>query len=131
MAIASDLWATEVWRMERDNDDGFALLDSTSEEMDCTRADCLSVFVFRPPRDDFSYIQMVHPTDFHRTTVSIEQREKQNQVCVVHELFPDPLEKGVIRRGRVRGWFVDRADDLRAAAECYRQWIDEPPPLTT
>jgi hypothetical protein len=50
---------------------------------------------------------------------------------LVHHLFPESLEKGVIRRGRVRGWFLPREGDADAAAERYRQWLAEPPPLTT
>jgi hypothetical protein len=131
MIVESDLSDAEIWRMEREEENGFTSLDATAEIVDCTQADCLSVFVFRPLARDFSYVQMVHPSDFHRTTLSFERQEKRGRIRIVHDLFPDPLEKGVIRRGRVRGWFVDRADDLRAAVECYRQWLDEPPPLTT
>jgi hypothetical protein len=131
MAIASDLSDGEIWRLERDHESGFALVDSTLEAMDCTQADCLSVFVIRPFGNGFSYVQMVHPSDVHHTTISSERHAAPHGVRIVHDLFPDPLEKGVIRRGRVRGWFVDRDDDLRAAVECYRHWLDEPPPLTT
>jgi hypothetical protein len=40
------------------------------------------------------------------------------------------MEKGVIRRCRVRGWWVERDGDLELAAELTRRFLADPPPLT-
>ena len=45
-------------------------------------------------------------------------------------LFPERLEKGVIRRGRVCGWFMPVENDLETAVRLARAFVEEPLPLT-
>ena len=88
-----------------------------------------SLFLARLTGTDISYAQMVHPTDF----VAAEAENKKNGVETVsirHQLFGDPLEKGVIRCVRTLGFFLPREDDLRISTDCYRQLTIENPPLT-
>jgi len=81
----------------------------------------------RPEGSDLSFVQLVHPTDW---TGGLLQHEKGSS-RLVHHLFPEPLEKGVIRRARVQGALVRRDDDLATAAACRRRLQIESPPLTT
>jgi len=74
-----------------------------------------------------SYFQMVHPDDYfaveHSASRKVHSRLRTS-------LFPERLEKGVIRRARICGWFLPAENDLEAAVELARQFIDEPLPLT-
>ncbi len=74
-----------------------------------------------------SYIEMAHPSDF----CSTELTWRDGRVTLHTPLFPDRLEKGVIRRGRLRGWFVASAGDLAAAGRLYQEFAESEPPLTT
>jgi hypothetical protein len=84
------------------------------------------LFVFRQPELGLSYAEMVHPTDF----VSAEANGRP-PTCVRSTLFPEGLEKGVIRRARICGWFLPTENDLETAVELAKQFVDEPLPLTT
>jgi len=85
------------------------------------------LFVFRIQSLGLSYAQMVHPSDF----VSAEAPFDGNQPLTLEStLFPEHLEKGVIRRGRICGWFMPVENDLETAVELARQFVDEPLPLT-
>jgi hypothetical protein len=46
-------------------------------------------------------------------------------------LFAEFLEKGVIRRARVHGALLPRANDTEIAIECCRAALQSPLPLTT
>jgi hypothetical protein len=83
------------------------------------------LFVFRHSRFRLSYVEMVHPADFVEATSSGQQ-----PICVKSKLFPERLEKGVIRRGRICGWFLPAENDLATAVELARRFVDEPLPLT-
>jgi hypothetical protein len=83
--------------------------------------------VFRVASLDFSYAQMVHPSDF----VSAEAPFDGSQPPTLEAtFFPEHLEKGVIRRGRICGWFMPAEKDLETAVALARQFVDEPLPLT-
>lgn len=73
------------------------------------------------------YVEMVHPSDFH--TVTIESAS-DGKVRVVTENFREHLEKGVIRRARICGWFLTQADWKNAAWELFDAFRSEPAPLT-
>ena len=81
--------------------------------------------VQRPAEADISFFQFVHPSDYCRAFSDAETGSAG------FALFPDSLEKGVIRRGRVLAGFVPREDDLQRASECFDQLLNEAPPLTT
>jgi hypothetical protein len=85
------------------------------------------LFVFRLEALGLSYAQMVHPSDF----VSARATYRGDQPFGLEAtLFPEHLEKGVIRRGRIRGWFLPVGDDLETAVKLARHFVDEPLPLT-
>lgn len=87
-----------------------------------------SFILFRLENSALSYCEMVQPTDF----VSSTMRQVNEQHCTVisHELFPNSLEKGVIRRGRVRGIFVPREQDIDRAREHFREFAASKPVLS-
>jgi hypothetical protein len=74
--------------------------------------------LFRPADGDLSYAEMVHPADFRQSRLC-RAGPGGELVSVHHRLFPQPLEKGVILRARVRGAWMSRRDDVRLAAEQY------------
>ena len=85
----------------------------------------VQLFVFRIPRIGLSYSEMIHPSDF----VSAEA-DGADPPCVRAQLFPERLEKGVIRRARICGWFMPAKNDLETAVELAKRFVDEPLPLT-
>jgi hypothetical protein len=85
-------------------------------------------WLFRLAGADTTYVEMVHPSDF---VSSRFQEVAPGDIEHSTRLFRGPLEKGVILRSRLRGVFVPRSDDIRAAVDCYRDFVASEPPLTT
>ena len=98
-----------------------------------SESDCHLLLV-RNESLNLSYAEMVHPTDL--VTVRIlpgdyPENSDEGGWMWNSTLFPDRLEKGVIRRGRVCGWFMPAENDLEVAVELAKQFVAEPLPLTT
>lgn len=85
------------------------------------------LFVFRLREQKLSFAQMVHPSDFVLAQIIADS---QLNYCLSASLFHERLEKGVIRRGRICGWFMPSENDLETAVALARQFVDEPLPLT-
>jgi hypothetical protein len=85
------------------------------------------LFVFRHEPLGVSYAQLVHPSDF--VAAELQLAEGRPPLVSV-ELFPDSLEKGVIRLARICGWFLPAENDLAVAVELAKQFLAEPLPLT-
>ena len=83
--------------------------------------------LFRPQHLGASYLEMVHPTDF--TGVQIATADELPTVR--WHVFPERLEKGVIRRARVRGLFLPRDNDLQHAREQIEAFVLSPLALST
>ena len=64
------------------------------------------LFVFRRADLGLSYAEMVHPSDF----VSAYTAPRMSPST--RSFFPERLEKGVIRRGRICGWLLPSENDL-------------------
>ena len=88
------------------------------------------LFVLRNERLKMTYAEMVHPSDFVSAALS-QPEPGVDSWHLKSLLFPESLEKGVIRRARICGWFLPAENDLAVAALLARQFIDEPLPLTT
>ena len=84
--------------------------------------------VFRLGHGDLSYAEMVHPADFRHAALGRAGHQGE-LVRVVHRLFQQPLEKGVILRARLRGVWLPRRDDVRLAAQQYEAFAAAEPPL--
>jgi len=85
--------------------------------------------LFRLREADLSYVEMIHPADF-RGDELVACGDPQASWRLRHRLFPEPLEKGVILRARVRGLFCPRDGDQRMAAESYAAFAGSDPPLS-
>lgn len=85
------------------------------------------LFVFRNEWLGLSYAQLVHPSDFVAARVLAQDSRPW---LVETTLFPEHLEKGVIRRARIGGWFLPVENDLAAAAQLARQFVAAELPLT-
>jgi len=72
------------------------------------------------------YVEMVYPGDFHQARLACVR----GMARVSWRLFPESLEKGVIRRTRLRGVFSTTPLPETDVAELYRAFCSEPPPLT-
>jgi hypothetical protein len=77
-----------------------------------------------------NYIEMIHPADFHRATLASRGADPQG-VRLAHTLFPQRLEKGVILRSRLRGFFAPADVAYSAIARAYKEFAASEPPLTT
>jgi hypothetical protein len=86
------------------------------------------LFVFRNAKLGLSYAQAVHPSDFISAQIIADKISGLWGVASV--VLPEHLEKGVIRRARICGWFLPAENDLQTAAALARQFVDEPLPLT-
>ena len=84
-------------------------------------------FVHRPTAmPDHSILLLSHPTDFHRAAA-----ESGDAASVSIWVFPESLEKGVIRRARFKLCVLDRANDETKASEIVDGFRSEAPPLAT
>jgi hypothetical protein len=82
---------------------------------------------FEPTVGGHIYVEMIQPGDFHAVSIEAAPGGKLN---VAVQVFQEHLEKGVIRRARVCGWFLPQADWQVHAWELYQAFAAEPPPLT-
>jgi hypothetical protein len=105
-----------------------SIVESTlpaGESLEVTSDGC--AVLFRPSVWQVSYLEMIQPSDRAGRELTLIE----SLPGVRWRLFPESLEKGVIRRGRVRGLFVPRANDIEIAAQCYEAFLAAPPPLST
>lgn len=84
-------------------------------------------FLFRLRDYEASYAEMVLPADFQGARLT----QTSAGVQLTYELFPESLEKGVIRRGRIRSLFLPRQNDAESAWQVYEDLCADRPPLTT
>ncbi|MCG8448167.1 MAG: hypothetical protein MI725_01130, partial [Pirellulales bacterium] len=83
--------------------------------------------LLRAAEAGWSYAEMAHPDDGE--TWQIDKNATSN-FALHRQLGGAFLEKGVIRRMRVRGAFLPRENDLELAAGCFASLVAELPPLT-
>lgn len=94
---------------------------------DSIEANATSVFVFRPDDADWSYAEILFPSDFQGAEIA----KADGGLEIEFSLFPEFLEKGVIRKGRIQALFMPRADDLAHALAAHERLANSPAPLTT
>jgi hypothetical protein len=125
--VQSQLDADEVlkWRANRWEPVSW----STSPE-DPPIGQAVGLLLFRLHGVPFSYLEMVHPADHYRSGVS-RIGGSAHQMRSHFELFPEHLEKGVIRRARLRGCLLPRDRDTATAEILHREFAASAPPLTT
>ena len=76
---------------------------------------------------DWIFLEMVHPADYRSGAIRIGD----NFVDLEWSLFGDWIEKGVIRRARLRGEFVRRRDFEDVVRRRYQEFASSAIPLTT
>jgi hypothetical protein len=76
----------------------------------------------------WSFAQAVHPSDIEGVDTALDAAGKAR---ISHRLFAPGLEKGVIRRARVRGIFVPRERDEELAKASFAEFVAQELPLTT
>jgi len=86
--------------------------------------DCI---LLRPAKGDWSYAEMTHPKDRGNWQLSSTAND---QLRLDRRLGGQFLEKGVIRRLRLRGTFLPRENDRNLAAHYFALLAEETPPLT-
>ena len=86
-------------------------------------------FHFRLADSPLAYTEMVHPADFHRSTLERSAADS-NALRLSHQLFAQRLEKGVILRSRIRGFFTPSGADPGLIALAYQDFATSDPPLT-
>jgi hypothetical protein len=86
--------------------------------------DCV---LLRPEEGEWSYAEMTHPKDRGQWQLSSTAND---QLRLDRHLGGHFLEKGVIRRLRLRGAFLPRQNDLDLAARYFALLAEETPPLT-
>lgn len=110
--------------------EGFKNVTSASGGKFEARESATNLFLMRNRRLQLSYAEIVHPDDFVRAEIDL-RGEPFGSYLISSTLFPERLEKGVIRRARICGWFMPAENDLETAVQLAREFVDEPLPLTT
>ncbi len=85
------------------------------------------VVLIRFENNEISYLEMVHPSDDRGVTI----KRTSEQLVTSYPVLTERLEKGVIRRSRLRAMFIPRENDSSVAMKLYAQFAASPPPLTT
>jgi hypothetical protein len=85
------------------------------------------VVLIRFEREEISFLEMVHPSDNQGVTI----KKTFEQLVTNYPILTERLEKGVIRRSRIRAMFLPRKNDSAVAMNLYEQFAASPPPLTT
>ena len=72
-------------------------------------AESASLFLFRPNDASWSYAEIVYPSDFQGAEVT--EGDSSGTMQLNFALFPEFLEKGVIRKARIQALWLPREDD--------------------
>ena len=83
--------------------------------------------VSRIGRDDLTYVEMAHPEDAAR----VIREGRLPFPATRYGLFGYDLERGVVLRGRLRGFWMPKSEAFSRAEVAYREFLLEPPPLRT
>jgi hypothetical protein len=73
------------------------------------------------PNRVFSYFEMLHPTDHGGVELSTGE-QGSGDLAWRWDLLHRQLEKGVIRRSRLQGWFIPSEGDQQIAGQLFEQF---------
>lgn len=125
--VTSELSAREGWWLPQPHRlETARTIPATQSPHIVQESDGAGLYVVRM-NGQASYVEMIYPSDFCSTQIAW----RDDRIVLQTSLFPERLEKGVIRRGRLRGWFVPTSDDLHTAARLFDDFSKSEPPLTT
>jgi hypothetical protein len=80
------------------------------------------------PSENESYVELA---DVSHHQASELKTMPDDSATLTHQLFPGKLEKGVIRRARLRAFILPAATDAQRVEELYAAFIGSALPLTT
>lgn len=132
LAVRTRLVASEAFQLTDAARPSFAAIvppddDATLDDSPATP----QCYLFRLPGRQYSYAEMVHPAVGRPSLWDGWLHGTDYRMQLRHELFAQPLEKGVILRSRVLGVLLDRRDDKAAAADHWTSFLQEALPLAT
>jgi hypothetical protein len=128
LTVGSELPRCPVWRLPDDETARLEPLVRDAGDAVRHRIERPAVFVYRLSGADCSFIEMIHPMDF--AGAELTGPAAGTRLRSLFQLFPERLEKGVIRRGRLQGLFVASLRAQAVARECYQRFADSTIPLT-
>lgn len=99
----------------------------TGEHEQAVTVEPPGAFLFRGHDDSYRYVELVYPSDFHGGTLI---RTKNGDAVLNYTLIQGPLEKGVVRVGRIWTAILPPSVDPRRAADLYGMLCQSPLPLT-
>jgi hypothetical protein len=123
LAVASRFTAGEVVGLRSDISTHKATLPTRVASDNDDWAGC---WLVREVAAAISYMEMVHPDDLRHAAGQFDRANRK----LTHRLFPQSLEKGVILRARLRGFFVPRDGDTSLVPVLAREFAASGPPLT-
>ncbi len=130
MLVTSGVTAAEVWHLDAAGE--AVPIDLSSDSAVSLSPDdgagCVLLRTVAGDGSQISYAEMIHPSDFGNLVV---RRTDDGEIQTEHRLFASFLEKGVIRRARLRGVLLERKGDVEAAAAWYQALVSDRLPLTT
>lgn len=142
--VFAQLLATEVFQCAGTDPEEYRQLQPRDEIwLPPPEEQCVAGVIFRLANTETTYAQLLHPSDVlirtkpgseapaHQILLRSEPHAQGAQYSCTCGLFFETLEKGVIRRARVRGVFVPRENDLEAVAACAERLVAQRLPLTT
>lgn len=127
LGAATRLPRGEVRRLVDGASGKFETLPPTAEPLRLEPVDRPLCWLVRWPDAGLSYVEMALPSEAHRSEWSLSA---SGRLELKHQLFVEPLEKGVILRTRIRGAYLPTTGDESRAAQAYREFLQSPPPLT-
>ena len=77
--------------------------------------------------DRISYLEIVHPTNRDRFSIQREAKSCRWDFTVLEQV----LEKGVIHRARLQGWWLATENAQQVADQLIAAFVNSPLPLTT
>ncbi len=128
IAVQSVLPCREMLRLAPTHAGQFALLDADSPHT-LRPGDGESCLLCRLPGGELSYVEMLHPADFSLDRVQRSAQGRFSGAKIMHRLFPQRVEKGVILRARLRTALVPCHDDVQHAAALFAAFVAADPVL--
>jgi len=128
LTVTTQLPAASVWQLAGAGSTAPELIFDSKEQRHSLSSESSDSLLLRPADKDWSYAETTHPEDRGNSQIRLT---KSQSYCFERNLGGGFLEKGVIRRLRVRGAFLPRENDARQAAEYFSNLVTEQPPLTT
>ena len=132
VAVETQLSAASAWQISNEGEAATKMnvdkgMNADKGQQCRLPADDSDGLLLRSADGGWSYAEMTHPED--RGGGRIE-RSKRDVYLLRRQLGGGFLEKGVIRRLRVRGVLLPQENDLESAARYLASFATEQPPLT-